>query len=78
VKTEKCQTIVQHILKKNKSNKYLMKNKMPCGMRSGLTRLISSGKRAFMLKLKKEHLKYRIRTDSVANLTKIRPKTEKG
>jgi hypothetical protein len=47
-------------------------------MRSGLTRLISSGKRAFMLKLKKEHLKYRIRQDSVASLPKIRPKTEKG
>jgi hypothetical protein len=46
-------------------------------MRSGLTRLISSGKRAFMLKLKKEHLKYRIRPDNVANLPKIRPKTEK-
>jgi hypothetical protein len=46
-------------------------------MRSGLTRLISSGKRAFMLKLKKEHLKYRSRPDSVANLPKNRPKIEK-
>ncbi len=44
-------------------------------MRSGLTRLISSGKRAFMLKLK---IEYRTRPDNVANLPKIRPKTEKG